>query len=109
MSDTLVKKAAHTFITPDNYLGKRSEELESTEGKLLIAGLDSGKALADSIVEIYRTCLRENGSDLFTVLAVLKDEKDELSGPLGRRTPRRRASGSLPYTFSPICCLSSVS
>ncbi len=50
------------FVTPENYLERRSEELESTEGKLLIAGLDSGKALADSIVEIYRNYLRENGS-----------------------------------------------
>jgi ribose-phosphate pyrophosphokinase len=42
------------FITPEQYIEKQSEELESTEGKLLIAALDSGKQLADSVVGVYR-------------------------------------------------------
>ena len=55
------------FVTPENYLERRSEELESTEGKLLIAGLDSGKALADSIVELSHNV---RGSDVFLIQAL---------------------------------------
>ncbi len=50
------------FITPENYLGRQSEELESTEGKLLIAALDSGRKLSDEIVALYRNFLKKKRS-----------------------------------------------
>jgi ribose-phosphate pyrophosphokinase len=50
------------FITPEKYLKRQSAELESAEGKLLIACLQPAKYLADEVVRIYRDRLRKENS-----------------------------------------------
>lgn len=52
-----------TFFTPERFAQEQARRMESTRGRLLIAGCCSGSYLSKSVVERYNELLRAAGSE----------------------------------------------
>lgn len=62
MSDAS-NRERNAFFTPEMFAREQAQRMESSRGRLLIAGCASARQLTERVVERYRTLLQESGSE----------------------------------------------